>query len=178
MKGERRFLLLQARLYTMKGERRFPLLQARLYTMKRERRFLLLQVRLYTMKEERRFHLLEVRLYTMKEERSVLLSWYITWLVTRETSVLLSWYITWPVTRETWLMPSVEQELITLPEHSSSTTYNVVRVAQYLVFCVVICRLLFVFFAPFFWPLLCISILLRITASDYSFCIFRVFVWL
>ena len=75
-------------------------------------------------------------------------------------------------------MPSVEQELITLPEHSSSTTYNVVRVAQYLVFCVVICRLLFVFFAPFFWPLLCISILLRITASDYYFCIFRVFVWL
>jgi hypothetical protein len=113
----------------------FLLLQARFFTMKGERRFLLLQARLYTMKGERRFRSgIEItKTLSLFPDKSVLLSWYITWLVTRET----------------WLMPSVE--LITLPEHNSSTTYNVVRVAQYLVFCVVFCRSLFVFFAPFFF---------------------------
>jgi len=41
----------------------------------------------------------------------------------------------------------VEQELLTLPDHpSSSRDFSEIRVAQFLVFCVVFCRSLFVLF--------------------------------
>ena len=55
----------------------------------------------------------------------------------------------------TWRMPHVEQELPTLPEHMSSPRSSPicswVRVARSLVFCVVLCRLLFVLFVLFFF---------------------------
>ena len=52
----------------------------------------------------------------------------------------------------------VEQELLTLPEHlSSSLVFSGVYVPLSLVFCVVFCRSLFVFLFFFFWPLCCLS---------------------
>jgi len=57
--------------------------------------------------------------------------------------------------------PRLEQELFALPEHPSSfLVFSRVRVAHCLVFCVVICRSLFIFLSFFFWPL-CLSLYLR-----------------
>ena len=51
----------------------------------------------------------------------------------------------------------VEQELLTLPEHlSSSHDFSRVRVVRFLVFCVIFCRLLFVLL--FFWQLCSLSL--------------------
>ena len=50
----------------------------------------------------------------------------------------------------------VELELLSLPEHMcSSPVFSGVRVAQSLVFCVMVCRSLFVF-----WSLYCLSFLI------------------
>ena len=67
-------------------------------------------------------------------------------------------------------MSVLEQELRTLPEHFSSHPVNFrrVRVAQYLVFCVVFCRSLFVLLS-FDYCIVCSS-------SNYSFCMLTPFV--
>ena len=58
-----------------------------------------------------------------------------------------------------------------LPEHLSSTPgFSGVRVAQYLVFCVVFCRSLLVLFL-----LALVLSVLYFTASDYNFGIFKLF---
>jgi len=60
-----------------------------------------------------------------------------------------SWMITGFVTRVT---RRVEKELLTLPKHPSSPSdFSEVRVARFLVFCVVFCRSLFVFLSFIFW---------------------------
>ena len=57
------------------------------------------------------------------------------------------------VKMENKILPIVEQELFTLPERlSSHPVFSGVHVAQYLVFCLVFCRSLFVRLAFFFWP--------------------------
>ena len=69
----------------------------------------------------------------------------------------------------------VEQELLTLSEHmSSSSIFSGVRVAQSLVFCVVFCRSLFCSFVIFLLAIV-LSVLLRFTASVYPFGIFKLF---
>ena len=72
-------------------------------------------------------------------------------------------------------MPLVEQKLFTFLEHlSSSPIICVVRVVRSLVFCVVFCRSLFVLVS--FFPLTIVLSVLRITNSDYTFDIFKLFV--
>jgi hypothetical protein len=72
-------------------------------------------------------------------------------------------------------MSLVEQELLTLPEHlSSPPVFSGVRVARYLVFSVVFCRLLLVHFLLFIMT----RILLLLTDSDYTFGIFKLFLLL
>jgi hypothetical protein len=69
-------------------------------------------------------------------------------------------------------VPHVEQELLSFPQHLSyPRVCSGVRVAGFLVFCVVFCRLLFVLF------LLAIvfSVLLQFTGSDYPFGIIKLF---
>ena len=67
-------------------------------------------------------------------------------------------------------VPLVEQELLTLPWHlSSSQVFSGVHVAQSLFFCVVFCRSLFVLF------LLAIVLSVWLTASGYPFGIFKFF---
>jgi len=73
-------------------------------------------------------------------------------------------------------VPLVEQELLILPEHpSSSPVFSGVRVTRSLVLCVCfVDRCLS--FCPFsFWPLFCV--LLQFTDSDYPFGIFKL-LWL
>ena len=66
----------------------------------------------------------------------------------------------------------MEQKLLNLSEPPSSpSVFNGVRVAQILIFCVVFCRSLF---APFRLSIVS-SVLLRVTASDYPFDIFKLF---
>jgi len=69
----------------------------------------------------------------------------------------------------------VKQELSTLPEHLIATPvfFSVVHVAESLVFCVMFCRLLFLFFL-----LLTIvsHVLLLFKASDYLSGAFKLFV--
>jgi len=63
----------------------------------------------------------------------------------------------------------VEQEMVTLPEHiSSSTVIILVCVAQSLVFCVVFCKSLF-FLLSFFFMTIVLSVIRRFTVSDYPF---------
>ena len=51
------------------------------------------------------------------------------------------------VAKVTQRVPLVEQEILTLPEHPSSLpVFSGVHVAQFLVFCVVFCRLLIALF--------------------------------
>jgi hypothetical protein len=65
----------------------------------------------------------------------------------------------------------VEQELPTLPEHLNLLpVFSGVRVAHYLLFCVIFCRLLFFLLSFLFCPF---SVLLRITASDFPFGVFK-----
>jgi len=53
----------------------------------------------------------------------------------------------------------VAQNPLSLPEHPSTLGFSGDRVARYLVFCVVLSRLLFVFLSVFFWQLHCRSFL-------------------
>ena len=81
-------------------------------------------------------------------------------------------YIIEFVTRVTRQVSLVDQELLTLPEHLSSTlVISGVCVARSLVSCVVFCRLLFVFFLL----AIVLSFLLLFTDCDYSFGIFKPF---
>jgi len=51
----------------------------------------------------------------------------------------------------------VEQKLLTVPEHLSSTpVFSRVHVTRSLVLYVMFCRSLFVFLSFFFWPLCCL----------------------
>ena len=87
-----------------------------------------------------------------------------------------SWLITGFVVRVTRRMSNMEQELLTLPEHMSSTlVFGGVRVTRSLVLCVVFCRKVFVFLSFFLFAIV-LSVLLWITSSDYSFGIL-IFVW-
>jgi len=54
------------------------------------------------------------------------------------------------------------------------TVFSGVHIARSLVFCVVFCRSLFVLL-PFFFLAIVLSVLLRITASDYPFVVFKLF---
>ena len=68
------------------------------------------------------------------------------------------------------------QELLTLPKHMSSPlVFSGIRIAQYLVFCVVFCTSLFVLLGFFFVLPIVLSDLLRFTASDYPFVILKHF---
>ena len=80
-----------------------------------------------------------------------------------------SWLITGFVTRLTRRVPLVEQELLTLPEHLSSSPVLVVRVAQSLVFCVMCCISLFVLLSFFLCCLFFFDLRLLITAMVSSF---------
>ena len=74
------------------------------------------------------------------------------------------------VTRQ---LSHVEQELMTLPEHlSSHPVFGGVRVARFLVFCVMFCRSLFVLFRV----AIELSVCLRFTDTDYPFGIFNFFI--
>ena len=71
-----------------------------------------------------------------------------------------------------WLVPIVEQELPTLPENlSSPPVFSGVRVAQSLVFCVVLCGWFFVLLFCFSVAIVC-SVLVPFTATDYPFGMF------
>ena len=75
------------------------------------------------------------------------------------------------VTRVTRRVPLMEQELLTLPEHlSPPPVFNGIRVHRPLVFCVMLCRSLFVLF-----HFAIVMSFLRFTDSDYSFGIFKLF---
>ena len=64
----------------------------------------------------------------------------------------------------------MERELPTLPEHlSSPSVFSRVRVSRLLVLCVLFCRSVFVLFLLS----IVLSVLLRLTASDYPFGIFE-----
>jgi hypothetical protein len=75
-------------------------------------------------------------------------------------------------------VPHVEWELLTLPSLLSSPPppplFNGVRVARPLVFCVMFCRSLFVLF--FIFLATTVLSVLRFTASDYPFGIFKLFI--
>ena len=82
-----------------------------------------------------------------------------------------SWFIIELVTRVTRRVSHMEQKLLTRLEHMSSPqVLGGVNVARSLVFCVVFCKSLFAFLS-FFDTVL--SVLLRFTASDYPFSIFK-----
>ena len=72
-------------------------------------------------------------------------------------------------------MPLEKQELLTLSEHLRSlTVFNGIRVARSLVFSVMFCRIVVCHFVLL--PLaIGLSVLIQITVSDYSFCIFKPF---
>jgi hypothetical protein len=71
-------------------------------------------------------------------------------------------------------VPLVKQDMLNLPQHlNSSTDFSEVRVPQSLVFCVVFCRSLFLFFCSF--PLVIALSVLRLSASDYPFSVFKLF---
>ena len=73
------------------------------------------------------------------------------------------------VTRATRRAPHLEQELLILPELlSSPPVFSGVHNARSLVFCVMFCRSSFVLYLL----AIVLSVLLRFTASDYSFGIF------
>ena len=69
-------------------------------------------------------------------------------------------------------MPHVEQELLTLPGYlSQSPIFRVVRVTRSLVLWLVLCRSMFVLLLS----VIALTVL-RITASDFPFDIFKLFV--
>ena len=79
---------------------------------------------------------------------------YLRILVSNTISISDDFLVVFPVTRR---MPPVARELVTLSKHLSSPLFFYgVRVAQWLVSCVVFCRSLFVFLSFFFLPLYCL----------------------
>ena len=81
---------------------------------------------------------------------------YVPLVVNTSRSFSHSWLITGFVTRLIQLVPLVEQELLTLPEHlNSPPVFSGVRVTRSLVL-YVFCRSLFVLLYFFFWPLCCL----------------------
>ena len=77
---------------------------------------------------------------------------YVPLVVNTSQSFPSSWLITGFVTRLTRRVSLVEQELLTLSQHMSSPpVFSGVRVTRSLVFCVVLCRSLFVLLYFFFW---------------------------
>ena len=74
-----------------------------------------------------------------------------------------------------WWVPHVKQERHVLPEHPSSPpVFSGLCVARSLVFCVMFCRPLFVFWSFFCWPLYCLSFDLQfliITLVCFGHCI-------
>ena len=94
---------------------------------------------------------------------------YVSLAVNSPLSFPHSWLITRFITRLTRWVPFVVQELLTLPEHlTSSPVFSVVRVIRSLVLCVCFVDrfCLFVFFNS-------VLSVLRFTDSDYSFGIFK-----
>ena len=84
-----------------------------------------------------------------------------------------SWLITGSVSREIRWVPLVEQALLTLSEHmSSSPVLSGVRVSRYLLFCVLFWRLVFVLFRL----AIVLPVRLRLMDSGYPFDIFKFFV--
>ena len=90
------------------------------------------------------------------------------WSMNTEFQWLKWWHINLP-TRATRLMPLVEQELLTLPRFTPG-----VSDALFVVFCLMLCWSLFVFFFVFL-SFYCTSVLIRFTSSDVSFDIFKRF---
>ena len=93
-----------------------------------------------------------------------------------------SWLITRFVTRITRLIPHVEQELLTLPEHlKSSSVFSWVHITRSLVFCVVVYIALFVPLSYFFWPLYCLTVfdlrcpMIPLVSSNFYFISFYFF---
>ena len=84
--------------------------------------------------------------------------------------VLHSWFFTGFVTRVPRWVSLVEQELLTLKKHMSSPLVFVRFMLLNLVSCVVFCESLFVLFL-----LVIIWSVFRLTASEYSFGIFKLF---
>ena len=90
---------------------------------------------------------------------------YVPFVVITIWSFPFSWLITGFVARVTRRVEHVEQELIT-----RAPGFSGVRVAQSLVFCVMLCRKLFVLF-----QLAIMLSVLRFTASDNLFGILKIF---
>ena len=83
-----------------------------------------------------------------------------------------SWFITGFVTTVTRWVPLVEQKLFSTPEHlSSHPVFSGVRVAQFIIFCVVVLRSLF---ALLFVLVIVLSVL-RFMTSGYPFGFFKLF---
>ena len=77
---------------------------------------------------------------------------YVPFVVITIRSFPHSYLITWFETRVILRLPHVEQELPTLPDHlSSPPVLSGIRVARSFIFCVVLCRSLFVLFSFFVW---------------------------
>ena len=91
---------------------------------------------------------------------------------TRQWCCYTLWNFVWLTRR----IPLVEQELLTLPEHlSSSPVFSGARVTRSLVLCVIFCRSLFLLLSYFFWSLCGMSffdlrILMTPLVSSNSFC--------
>jgi hypothetical protein len=102
--------------------------------------------------------------------------WYVPLVVSTSRSFPRSWLITGFVTRLTRQVSIVEQELLTLPEHMSSTpVLNVVHGIRSLALYVCLTDRCLSFCAFFFLAIM-LSVLLRYTNSDYSFGIFKLFI--
>ena len=96
---------------------------------------------------------------------------YVPFVVSTYLSFPHSWLIIGFVTRVTGRVPLVEQELPTLPERlRSSPVFNGVRVALSLFLFVVFCRW-------FFHLAIVLSVLFRLTDSDYPFVTFKLCLW-
>ena len=100
---------------------------------------------------------------------------YVSLVVNTSRSFHHSWHITGLVTILTRRVPLVEQELSILPEHlGSPPVFSEVRVTRSLVLCVsfvdrcLSCTFIFA---------IVLSVLLRYTDSDYSFGIFKLFLY-
>ena len=107
----------------------------------------------------RRHFFLFLCLFSLSEETTASSASKVVTAMVPRSSFPHSWLMTGFVTRVTRRVSHVEQERLTLPEQTSSPmVVSVVRGARTLVFCVIICRLLFVLLSFFIWPLYCLSI--------------------
>ena len=98
-------------------------------------------------------------------------SWAWSYSYVVDTEIYFGLWPRSPDVRVTRRMPLVAQELSTLSEHlSSPPVFIEVRVTRSLVLCVMLCRSLVVLFL-----LAIVLSVLRLTDSDYSFGIFKLF---